>query len=574
MSEGSVAAYLSDAQIMAMLNDTGGALRDLDRVDCEESLSSFIRRGWSQIEPSTPYKYGWHIDAISDHLGAVTDGHIQKLLINVPPGTLKSLSTSVFWPAWEWGPRNMPGNRVIGTSYSERYSIRDNGRMRNLVTSDWYRERWGDRVRLIKDGERSFENSAHGWRQAIPFSGLTSGRADRLIIDDPHSTESAESEGKRETTIRIFLESVPTRLNDPEKSAIVIIMQRLHEEDVSGVAISRDLGYTHLNLPMEYDPSRHCVTYYPGTDLVLFEDPRTEDGELLFPDRFPAKVVEGYRSTLGPYAYAGQMQQMPVPRGGGIFQWDWWELWGNPDDSEDPVFKRFPTCEYVVASLDGAYTEKEQNDFSALTVWGVFRENLPTISGTKMSRSQQRAYGAPKVMLMAAWQKRLPLHGEEPPPREPDESTYHYRQRCMKVWGLVEWVADTCDRFGVNKLLIEAKGPGISVGQEIKRLHSGKGWGVQLLDPGRQDKVARAYSVQPLFADHMVFAPDREWAEMVKTQMSTFPRATNDDLVDSATQALKHLRDLGLLMHATEMDRELHGSMLHTGSVAKPLYPV
>ena len=565
---------LSDEQLAELLRDARGTIRDLDRIECR-GLSSFIKRGWSQIEPSTPYKHGWHMDAICDHLQAVSYGYITRLLINVPPGTSKSLSTSVFFPAWEWGPLNRPGLRYIGTSYSERYALRDNGRTRNLITSEWYQERWGDHVNLVKLGEKKIENTRYGFREAIPFASLTAGRADRLIIDDPHSTESAESEADREKTIRIFLESVPTRLNSPEKSAIIIIMQRLHEEDVSGVALANELGYTHLNLPMEYDPGRHCVTYYPS-GKVMFEDPRTEDGELLFPDRFPRKVVESYKATMGTYAYAGQMQQMPVPRGGGIFKWDWWQLWGNEDDPDDPVFKRFPVCEYVVASLDTALTTKTENDFTACTVWGVFRDAVPVINRKDISRIAQHHMNRPKIILMDAWKKRLPLHGPEVH-REEWETDKQYRKRASSEWGVVEWVRETCNRFRVDRLLIEAKANGHTVAQEIRRLNRDEMWGVQLVDPGNQDKVARAYSVQHLFSDGMVYAPyfpPRDWVDMVRAEMANFPKVTHDDITDTATQALRHLRGIGLAQHGHEIDADLHEALMHNPTPSKPLYPV
>jgi predicted phage terminase large subunit-like protein len=395
---------------------------------------------------------------------------------------------------------------------------------------------------------------------------------DCLIIDDPHSTESAESEADREKTIRIFLESVPTRLNSPEKSAIIIIMQRLHEEDVSGTALANDLGYVHLNLPMEYDPSRHCVTYYPS-GKVMFEDPRTEDGELLFPDRFPRKVVESYKSTMGPYAYAGQMQQAPVPRGGGIFKWDWWQLWGNEDDPDDPVFKRFPVCEYVVASLDTALTEKTENDYCALTVWGVFRDAVPVINRKDISRIAQHHMNRPKIILMHAWKKRLPLHGPDIE-REDWETDAQYRKRSQSHWGVVEWTRDTCNRFRVDRLLIEAKANGHSVAQEIRRLNRDETWGVQLVDPKNMDKVARAYSVQHLFSDGMVYAPDRDWVDMVKAEMANFPKVTHDDITDTATQALRHLRSIGLAQHGHEIDADLHEALMHNPTPSKPLYPV
>lgn len=279
------------------------------------SLAGFVREAWPVLEPNAPYVHGWHIDAICTHLEAVSDGRINRLLINIPPGTMKSLLVGVFWPSWEW-TRN-PSLRYLTTSYSEGYAKRDARRMRDLVESEWYQMLWGDRVRLSRSGEKSFANSAQGGREAMPFSSLTGGRGDRVIIDDPHSTETAESEADRATTTRIFRESVPTRLNDPIRSAIVVIMQRLHEHDVSGQIISLGLGYDHLMLPMEFEPERRCRT------SIGFEDPRSYPGELLFPERFPREVVDRDKVPMGSYAVAGQFQQRPAPREGGLFKRAW-----------------------------------------------------------------------------------------------------------------------------------------------------------------------------------------------------------------------------------------------------------
>lgn len=277
-----------------------------------KTLSGFVREAWHVLEPSNPYIHGWHVDAICEHLEAITHGQITRLLINVPPGTMKSLLSGVFWPAWEWGPMGRPATRIIGSSYSEDYAKRDNRRMRDLVTSDWYRSLWP--IELVRAGEMAFSNTATGFRQGVPFSRLTGGRGDRVIIDDPHSVDGAESEAERNATVRTFRESVPTRLNNPEKSAILVIMQRLHEQDVSGTILSLGLGYEHLMLPMEFEPERRCQT------SIGFKDPRTEDGELLFPERFPREVVERDKVPMGAYAVAGQFQQRPAPRSGGMFQ--------------------------------------------------------------------------------------------------------------------------------------------------------------------------------------------------------------------------------------------------------------
>lgn len=286
------------------------------RAKCQR-LSSFVREAWHVLEPSNPYIHGWHIEAVCEHLEAITNGEITRLLINIPPGTMKSLLTGVFWPAWEWGPRNLPALRYLGSSYSEDYAKRDNRRMRDLVASEWYQALWGSTVELTRSGETEISNTATGFRKGVPFVRLTGGRGDRVIIDDPHSTEGAESDAERATTTRIFTESVPTRLNNPEKSAILVIMQRLHARDISGVILAKNLGYEHLMLPMEFEPERRCHT------SIGFSDPRSYDGEPLFPERFPPAVIERDRRIMGSYAWAGQAQQRPTAREGGLFKRAW-----------------------------------------------------------------------------------------------------------------------------------------------------------------------------------------------------------------------------------------------------------
>lgn len=281
---------------------------------CRRSLADFIRLAWPVIEPGQPYVHGWHIDAIADHLAAVTRGEINRLLINIPPGTMKSLASCVFWPAWEWTVR--PSLRYVCASHSQEHAIRDNVRMRRLVASEWYQRLFPLALSDDQNAKTKFENERTGWRHAMAVASLTGARGDRVIWDDPHSVEDALSDAKRNTALRIFDETLPTRLNDPSKSAIVVIMQRLHEADVSGHILERDLGYTHLCLPMEFEPERRCVT------SIGFSDPRTEAGDLLFPARFPREVVERDKQVMGPMAVAGQFQQRPAPRGGGLLQAD------------------------------------------------------------------------------------------------------------------------------------------------------------------------------------------------------------------------------------------------------------
>jgi predicted phage terminase large subunit-like protein len=262
-----------------------------------------------------PYTHGRVIEAICEHLEAVTSGQIRRLLINVPPGTAKSLLTGVFWPAWEWGPKGLPHLRYLGFSYAERLSIRDNRRCRLLLESPWFQERWPLPLLFDQNQKTLFENDARGWRMASSVGGVGTGaRADQLLVDDPHHVADGESPAKLENALLWFREVLPTRLNDPSRSAIVVIMQRVHERDIAGEILAKGLGYEHLMLPMRYEPERHCRT------SIGFADWRMQEGELLFPARFPEEVVARDERAMGSYAVAAQFQQRPAPRGGGLIR--------------------------------------------------------------------------------------------------------------------------------------------------------------------------------------------------------------------------------------------------------------
>lgn len=547
----------------------------VSKRQCEASLVEFVRQAWPVVEPSNPYVHGWHVDAVAMHLEAVQEGDINRLLVNIPPGMMKSLLTSVFFPAWVWGPRNQPALRFLCTAHNQNLAIRDSLKMRRLVTSEWYQKRWGATVRITSDqsAKTKFENTATGFREAVAFESMTGSRGDIVILDDPHSVDSAMSDAQRESTITTFLEALPTRLNNPEHSSIIVIMQRLHEQDVSGVILEKNLPYTHLMLPQEFDPNRKCTTE------IGFEDPREDEGELLFPERFPREVVERDKQVLGPYGYAGQFQQSPAPRGGGIVKREWWQLYDDAEARSQgvPNAGRYPPMDFIIASLDPAYTEKQENDPSALTVWGIFQRGgsqarrILTQKGDISEVIDDRDT-IPGVMLMHAWAKRLPIHGPEIL-REPGETDIAYKLRQKASWGLVEHIIDTCNRYNIDKLLIEAKGPGLSVAQEIKRLNRTTTWNVELVNPGNADKVARAYAVQPVFSSGAVYAPDKSWAEAVITEWEQFPRGKHDDLVDSTTQVLRYMRERNLLKRPEEVVRDIQNNASYRPQ-AKVIYDV
>lgn len=300
--------------------------RNIVRKRCK-SLHGFIKEAWHVLEPGTPFVDGPHLHIICAVLEAITFGRLldaglrNRVIFNVPPGTMKSLLICVFWQAWEWGPCGLPHIRYLSSTYAEPYVKRDTRKTRDLIDSEWYQalygegSGWNNPVTFSRKGETSFASTAGGTRDGLPFGSLTSGRGDRTIVDDPQSTEEAESELERERDERIARESLQSRVNDPEKSAIVVIQQRLHESDTSGVLLSLGLGYIHVMLPMYFEPERRFELPELG-----IRDERKEDGELLMPARFPKSVLDVEAKALGAHGVATQWQQRPTPRGGGMFK--------------------------------------------------------------------------------------------------------------------------------------------------------------------------------------------------------------------------------------------------------------
>ncbi len=291
------------------------ARRDLELARSKsETLKGFIHEAWPILEPTTPLIWGWHLDALAEHLQAVTDGQIHEFLANVPPASMKSLMASVFWPAYEWGPAGLASERFLTTSHDMALAVRDNVRMRRLIKSDWYQSQWGESVQLMgdQDAKIKFENKATGSREAAAFANITGKRGSRIVIDDPHSTTSAESDVQRASTVTTFKEAIPSRGNSKD-SATVVIMQRLHEHDVSGYIINELGTYTHLMIPMEFEPERRFYT------KIGWTDPRKIEGSLMAPKMFPPEKVRTLKK-IGAYAWASQYQQRPAPRQGGFFK--------------------------------------------------------------------------------------------------------------------------------------------------------------------------------------------------------------------------------------------------------------
>ena len=549
--------------ITALLKDPARLLLALDRQEYEDSLYLFLRAAWKYIDTAS-WLDGWPIEAVAEHLQAVVDGDIRRLIINIPPRMGKSSICSVALPAWTWaqrldGPTSGPAVPFLHASYAYALSLRDSVKCRRLIESPWYQSMWGERFKLTGDQNTKvrFSNSRGGERLITSIGAGVTGEGGQIILcDDPNAANEAFSEATIQSTIDWWDSTMSTRLNDPKTGAYIIIQQRLAEDDLTGHVISKDVGeWTHLVMPMHYEAERSFTT------LIGWKDPRTIEGELLWPERFGADEVKSLERSLGPFAAAGQLEQRPEPKGGGVIKREWWMNWTE---------NAFPPMDYILASLDTAYTEKTENDFSALTVWGVFTTDPQATASRVLDangrpRYIDRAYSqqSPRVMLMGAWQERLPLH----------ELVLKVGQTCGYGKGGMK-----CDL-----LLIENKASGISVSQEMRRLYGHEQFGVQLKDPKSTDKLSRLFSVQHLFAEGLIFAPEKrmpdgttepyKWVEMVINQVAQFPRGKFDDIVDTVSQSLRHLRDVGLLERAPERLAELERDRQYTGKPDAPLYP-
>jgi len=559
--------------------DVDWHLKELDRFDCEESLATFLMHAWRFIDPA-PFKPGWVLDALAEHLEAVADGEIRRLLINIPPRCLKSSLCSVAFPAWVWtqshdSPTSGPTVPFLHASYGFNLSLRDSVKCRRLIKSTWYQRLWGDRVQITNEQDQKirFQNTRGGERLITSIgSGVTGEGGNIIIVDDPNAADEVLSDATIKSTNEDWWDgTMGTRLNDPKTGAFIVIQQRLGESDLSGHILTNEGDdWVHLMLPMEYEPARAFST------PIGWTDPRTKEGQLLWPERFGHAEIRSLEKRLGKWKAAGQLQQRPEPAGGGIIKRDWWQLWppeGEPKDKAGHILKAaaFPPFSYVLASLDTAYTEDTMNDPSGLTIWGVFNGDVIAQDIKVSMEDTMRVYTetSTRVMLAHAWTDRLELND------------------------LVNLVGIECQDHEVDKILIEAKASGHSVAQEMRRLLSttdfkytdketGKvrtsrrprhSFAIQLIDPKNVSKLARLYSVQPLFEDGMIFAPDRKWADGVITQNGTFPNAKHDEYVDTTSMALKYLRDTGMLQRTTEITSDVTEGMQHRGRPQKRLYP-
>lgn len=312
-----------NVELLAIEAEVARRAHAAEAILLQQSLRYFVEQAWAIVEPMMVFRHNWHIDELCDVLEAVSRGEIKRVLINVPPGTMKSLLISVFFPAWEWASN--PSLKYLTASYSAHLSIRDNMRLRQIITSDWYQSHF-PHVRLTGDqsAKEKFSTTKQGLRFATSVNGAGTGEhIDRIIIDDPLTAQQARSKTERDSANAWFSNTISSR-GIGRAVAIIVIMQRLHQDDMSGYLLARG-GFELVKFPMRYVPTRAATKTEPA-NVADPRDQRSVAGELLMPQLLNEATVRQLEIDLGPYGTAGQLQQRPSPEGGGLFKREWFKF--------------------------------------------------------------------------------------------------------------------------------------------------------------------------------------------------------------------------------------------------------
>lgn len=323
MSEALVQVGVDD-QLSRALEDCGALQLQLERMRLRDSLYAFVQEAWSLVEPAQPFTPNWHIEVLCEVLQDITCGRAKasRWVINVPPGTLKSLLISVLWPAWVWA--RDPKKRFLTASYGLHLSVRDNLRVRDVVLSKWFQQLFP--LHLVEDQNTKtrYNTDAGGWRIATSVGGVGTGEHPHfIVVDDPLTAQQAESITELEAANGWLDRTISTR-GITMAPVLILVMQRLHEKDPSGHLLEQG-DVEHVCFPMRYVATRPATDEHPGYQADP-RDRRTQVGELLIPQLITDEKVRKLEIVLGPYGAAGQLQQQPAPEGGGQFKRGWFKF--------------------------------------------------------------------------------------------------------------------------------------------------------------------------------------------------------------------------------------------------------
>jgi predicted phage terminase large subunit-like protein len=483
-------------ELLAALEDVEQLTLSLERTKLRNSLYEFVIAAWPLIEPDTPFVPNWHIRTICDELQNITlnpKTTPRKWIFNIPPGTLKSILIDVMWPAWMWTRKAY--TRFLCASYGQHLTVRDNLR----VLSPWYQSMFP--LALVEDQNTKtrYNNDRRGWRIATSVDGVGTGEhPDVIIIDDPLTAAQAESDTERQAVADWFDRTISTR-GASRHVIVVVVMQRLHEKDLSGHLLAKDAGWEHVCFPMRYEKAKPATATSKAV-LPDKRDPRTEEGELLFPALFSEEKVKELEKDLGPYGAAGQLQQRPAPEGGGKFKRSWFKML---DALPAHLFR-------TVRGWDTAATE----DDGDWTVGAKIAEF--DMLGRKPSTDPKTPTGGTFVVIDIARQQATPAQVDS------------LMLMTAKLDGVT--VAQREEREGgaSGKTVIDARA-------KLLRGHDYAGVTVS------SSKIARSKNYRAQCEAGNVYLLRAAWNEAYLSELASFPTGENDDQVDASSAAFNAL---------------------------------
>ncbi len=439
-------------------------------------FASFAVHCFRELNPRTEFAPGWHHELIAAKLQAVREGRTRRLIINVPPRHLKSHLASVAFPAWCLG--HEPGLQIVCASYAQDLADKLSRDCRHILASDWYRQLFATRLSAQRQAMSEFETTAQGCRLATSVGGVLTGRgADIIIIDDPLKPEEALSQTQRQAANDWFDHTLYSRLNDTRSGAIILIMHRLHEDDLAGHVLAQE-DWEVVCLPAIAEDDE-TWTLDSGLGQYLFTRQR---GEALHSERQPLATLDHIRRTIGEYNFAGQYQQMPSPQGGGMVKAAWFRSYAANEQPDK--------FDHVVQSWDTANKASELSDFSVCTSWGIKGKDLYLL---------------------------------------------HVMRRRMEYPELKRAVREQAQAFGASVVLIEDKASGTQLIQELvaEGLHA-----VTRYQP-QSDKVMRMHAQTAMIENGFVHLPkEAAWIAEYLHELTVFPKGKHDDQVDSTAQML------------------------------------
>ena len=444
------------------------------------NLRYFIEKVFATVSPGETYLHNWHIDAVAHQLTRVHAGECLRLLINQPPRSLKSISTSIAFVAWMLG--HDPSRRIIVVSYSGDFAAELHRQFRMVATSRWYAELF-PQLRIIKETAFELVTSLGGGRYATSIGGTLTGRgADLIVVDDPLNAAEVYSEPARARVINWYSGALVSRLNSKRTGAIIVVMQRLHEEDLAGHLLAKG-GWRHLNLPAIALEEESIIVGANKTH-------QRRIGDVLHREREDLPALEAIKAEVGSLLFSAQYQQQPIPMEGNLIRRAWF-----------PFYDELPGGSYAnrfVQSWDVAMTTGDRNDFSVCTTWLV---------------TNSAAY------LVHVFRSRLEF---------PD-----LRRKVIAM----------AAQFSATSVLIEDAGPGMNLLQDLRAsapLGSTRPLGVK----PEGSKVERmAAQTAKIEAGQIHLPRNAPWLDTFLMELLAFPHGRHDDQVDSVSQFLRWLQD-------------------------------